>query len=246
MVTAATSERPTRLQACLGVAGRLLDVLAPPSCAACALPGDALCARCRAALVRLAAPLCERCGHPVAIEVAACPACPPALDHARQAVAYEGPAPPLVAALKDRRRRALARLLADLVLEAVGPPGRDVVLVPVPLHPRREAARGFNQSLLLAEALGSAWERPVLHLLERRTDGPSQRGAGAAERARQVAGAFRPRAGGGAPARVWIVDDVHTTGATLAACARVLRRAGAREVGAVCFARAIRGHRSTG
>ena len=238
-------ERPPRLLSCgLGLAGRLLDVLAPPSCAACALPGDALCARCRAGLVRPAAPLCGRCGHPVAIEVTACPECPPALDLARQAVAYEGPAPPLVAALKDRRRRSLARLLADLVLEAVAPPGRDVALVPVPLHPRREAARGFNQSVLLAEALGFAWGRPVLNLLERHRDGPPQRGAGATERARQVVGAFRPRAGAVAPARVWIVDDVHTTGATLAACARALRRAGAREAGAVCFARAIRGRRS--
>lgn len=151
---------------------------------------------------------------------------------------YEGPAPALVGALKDRRRRALALVLAGIIAAQTEAPPAGAVLVPVPLSPRRQAERGFNQSLLIAREVGRLWDARVVDALERVREGPPQRGAGAAERTRQVAAAFRARSGVPVPRTVWLVDDVHTTGATLSACARALRRAGAGEVGAVCFARA--------
>ena len=152
-----------------------------------------------------------------------CPECAGGPRWARQAVAYAGPAPALVAALKDGRRRTLAGVLAGVMTSTLAPPPPDAVLVPVPLSPRRRAERGFNQSALLARALGRAWGHPVADALARVRDGPPQRGAGAGARVRQVRGAFAVRAEIPVPALAVLVDDVHTTGATLAACARTLR-----------------------
>lgn len=175
------------------------------------------------------------------VPVERCPECRGRIAGARQAVAYTGPAPALVAALKDGRRRGLAGVVADVVAAAVPRPPAGAVLVPVPLGPRRARERGFNQSALIAAALGARWDLPVADALARVREGADQRGARAAQRARQVAGAFAARPRVPAPATAWLVDDVRTTGATLAACAAALRRAGAREVGAVCFARVAEG-----
>jgi ComF family protein len=237
MTVAAPPRAPARRL--LALAGHAFDLVLPPACAACALPGDVLCALCRTALEPLREPACARCAHPGGAAVPECARCPPGIAWARQAVAYAGPAPPLVAGLKDRRLRPLAGRLAEVVTERVEPPPPGAVLVPVPLGRRRRAERGFNQSLLLARALGAAWGLPVVDVLARVKDGPPQRGASSTERVRQVAGAFRAIEGVGCPPLAVLVDDVHTTGATLAACARALRRAGCREVGAVAFARAV-------
>jgi len=217
---------------------RLLDLVAPQTCAACGLPGEVACRDCLGELAAPPEPLCARCGHPAPVPLDRCPHCPPGLRHARQAALYTGPAPALVTALKDGRRRPVADLLAGRIAAAVAPPPPGVPLVPVPLGRARLAERGFNQSLLLARALARRWDRPVAELLTREREGPRQRGSRAAARARQAAGAFLARPGAQVPPAVWLVDDVLTTGATLAACARALRYAGAREVGAVCFARA--------
>ncbi len=216
---------------------RLLDLVLPPSCAACGLPGGAACASCLASLAPLPEPWCAGCGAPVPVPVARCAACRGPVAGARQAVAYAGPAPALVAGLKDQRRRGLAAVLAEVVVARVPRPPDGVTLVPVPLGRRRSRERGFNQSALLARELGRRWALPVSEPLVRVREGADQRGARASARARQVAGAFAVRPGATAPRRPWLVDDVHTTGATLAACARALRTAGAPRSGAVAFAR---------
>jgi ComF family protein len=173
----------------------------------------------------------------VPVPVGRCPACLGPLEGARQAVAYVGAAPALVTGLKDRRLRRLASVLAGVVAERVPPPGPGAVLVPVPLGPARMRERGFNQSALIARELGRRWDLPVAEALARVREGTDQRGAPRSARARQAAGAFSARPGAAAPEHAVLVDDVHTTGATLAACARALRRAGAERVGAVCVAR---------
>jgi ComF family protein len=155
---------------------------------------------------------------------------------------FQEPADSLVRGLKDGRRRALAAVLAGVMATRVCPPEPPCPLVPVPVGRRRRAERGFDQAEMIARELGRRWARPVEPLLVRVREGPDQRGASASARVRQVARAFavHPRAGV-MPESAILVDDVHTTGATLAACARALRSAGVRSVGAVCFARALAG-----
>ncbi len=224
----------------------LLDVLLPPACAACGLPGAALCASCLDAVVPLPPPWCGGCGAPVPIAVERCGECRGrVIAGARQALAYAGPVPALVTALKDGRRRGLAPVLADLVAATVDPPPPGTVLVPVPLGARRARERGFNQSLLIARSLADRWGLPVAQPLRRVREGPSQRGAPLRERSRQASGAFAAGGRDAVPERAWLVDDVRTTGATLADCARALRAAGTRDVGAVCVSRAERARGTT-
>jgi ComF family protein len=110
------------------------------------------------------------------------------------------------------------------------------IVVPVPLHPRRLAQRGFNPAAIAARDIARATgARLELRLLRRTRDTPSQTGLDRAGRRRNVRGAFETtRAIQG---RVWLVDDVVTTGATLDSCARALRRAGADEIAALALAR---------
>jgi ComF family protein len=118
------------------------------------------------------------------------------------------------------------------------------VIVPVPLHYARLASRGFNQSAWLAEALSQWTGVPVsIDALKRTRRTPTQGGLSARARRRNVAGAFelRPsRAGHVEGKRVLLIDDVLTTGATLSACTRALKRAGARHVDVLVLARVVR------
>jgi ComF family protein len=224
----------------------LLRGLAAPalcwSCAGLVRRGEPLCARCRASLHRLA-------GEPVlasGVRVWA-------------PVAYSGPARDLVRALKFRGATALADTMAaqivanapaDLLADApaglsalAGGAGR-CALVPVPLHPSRLRSRGYNQAAAIAEAIGRRAHLPVHECLLRSGPSITQVGRNRAERTAGPAGTFALRASAearasGVPARVLLVDDVVTTGATLAACRDVLVTHGVREVAAVCFARTI-------
>ncbi len=218
----------------------LLDLLAPPACAACHLPGSEICAECSGAIAAPGSVGCARCGHPWAVSTARCAECPSAVDHMQFAAAYVDPVPVVITALKDRGRRDLAGQFARLIVTRCAPPGGDVCLVPVPLTRERERERGFNQAGLIAAEIAQSWHRPVVDLLQRVRDDPPQRGSSATDRTVNVRGAFAVRSGLAIPPEAWLVDDVCTTGATLAACARALRRGGVRRVGAVCVARVLR------
>ncbi len=221
---------------------RLLDVLVPRTCAGCGTAGAPCCADCLAALEPVRPPVCDGCGHPHAVPVPRCRECRGRVADARQACLYgDGPAR-LVSALKDDRRRDLGPVLARVIAARCPPPPAGAVLVPVPLSDRRHRRRGFNQSALIAGCLAGMWDLAVDEgLLARVREQPPQRGASRSERVRQVMGAFAvPARAGPVPPVCWLVDDVHTTGATLAACAAALGRGGVRRVGAVAFARALR------
>jgi predicted amidophosphoribosyltransferase len=227
-----------------GVAGRVLEtflaVLAPPTCAACdagVRPGSVLCADCAQRLPWLTGRTCARCAQPA--PCAPCPARRAAFAHAWAPLEHRGPARALVTALKFRGALACAAQMARHIAAAL-PPGLldDAELVPVPRHPARRRAHGFDQAELLARALARETGRPVLACLQRH--GPDRAQLGTGRVVRLAPDRIAVHATAAPPEVPVLVDDVHTTGATLDACARALREAGARSVVALTYTRAIR------
>lgn len=219
---------------------RLLDLLLPERCAICEAPGRALCVTCAASLIRLAPPVCERCGSPGPWPVRRCAECAGrrlAFVSGRSAIVYDAKARTFVRAWKEHGRRRLAREAAAIVVEVVAPLSVDA-LVPVPGDPERAWERGDVPARALAREIASAWRCEVLDVLVRTRPLRRQRGLALDERRRNVRGSVTARAD--VPREVCIVDDVYTSGATVDACARACRSAGARVVQVVTFARAVR------
>jgi ComF family protein len=218
-----------------------LDLLLPARCGACGRLGAWLCEACRDACRRLEEPLCPRCGVELPFVKAGC-GCRArlhALRRLRAATAYEGPVERAIHRLKYEGWRPLGRPLAGLIADRVAVDGlAAAVLVAVPLHPRRERERGFNQAELLAGEL-----RRRLRLsrapgqLVRLRDTPPQVGLDRVRRADNMRGAFLWRGQDLKGAAVALIDDVATTGATLEACASALRVGGAGPVIGLAVAR---------
>ena len=200
----------------------ITGLVAPPRCAACAracAPVEAICPACIARLARAPAGAAAVAG----------------VGRVVWAAPYEGIARELVMALKFRSRLGLAAVLAAALAGALGTPRPEFELVAVPPAPARLRRRGFDPAELIAASLSARLGLPRSRALHR-ADGPRQVG-----RSREARRASPPRvrAAGSPPARVLLVDDVLTTGATLGACARALRRAGTVEIEAAVFARAL-------
>ena len=199
-------------------------MVAPPLCWGCGADASArgpLCGPCRADLRWLAPELVVVEG----VELWA-------------PLAYEGAARALVGALKFRGAGGVAEAMAAQIV-ATAPPGllARAALVPVPLHPARLRRRGFNQAERLADAIAARTALPVVRCLRRVGSPATQVGRDRAERVAALQDAIAVASA--VPARSLLVDDVVTTGATLAACAEALARAGAREVAAVAYARTL-------
>ncbi len=233
----------------------LVDYALPPRCAGCGaiVGGDRqFCFSCWQSLDFLGGPACARCSVPItalvpdpAQQCGACLADPPPFDGAPAALAYGAVARRVALRLKYGRRLGHARLMAELMRRPLaGLRGEaPVLLLPVPLHRWRLWTRGFNQAGLIARHLAVlAGVEQADDLLLRARATPSLRGLGRKARARAVQGAFALAPGARdqlAGRHVIMIDDVHASGATLRACARLLARSGAARVSALTFARVV-------
>jgi ComF family protein len=231
----------------------LVDLVYPPRCPACGeaiAAQDGLCSDCWAELKIPGEPACARCQRPfagaAATAGAVCAPClaePPRHDGIAAATLYNDASRQLVLKFKRGRRIALAPMLARLIAAQLPPLDGEWLVVPVPLHPLRLWQRGFNQSALLAREIARLrGTRLLVDGLVRRKRTPVLGGLGRLARARALSGAIavHPRR---RPlldrARVVLVDDVMTSGATSDACVGALKRAGADKVVVACFARVL-------
>jgi predicted amidophosphoribosyltransferase len=223
------------------VIAELLAFVVPPACVVCraALPRAdlRLCASCTRALPWLPRRTCSRCGLPS--HRRGCPAASAAFTRAWAPLAHEGVARDLVGALKFRGALPLAELMAAHIAANLPADLRaaPAVVVPVPPQPSRARRRGFDPAGALAAALASRLGAALQPCLRRRDHGGRQVGATRSQRRRS--GRLTIELTARPPPRVLLVDDVHTTGATLSACAATLVAGGCREVVAVTYTRTL-------
>jgi ComF family protein len=231
---------------------RLLDTLFPPRCVGCGRRGSVFCPTCIVSVRAPAAQVCAHCGEPLpsdaggAEPVGLCARCqvgpPGPLTGLRVAARYEDRLRRAILALKYHRQRRVAESLGDLLAETGhGLLASVDLVIPVPLHARRQRERGFNQAELLARRCAARLGLPMRSdLLVRVRATPPQVRLAMAARHANVAGAFAATLG--APValgerRVLLVDDVCTSGATLTATAGALRASGAATVWGLAVAR---------
>ncbi|HQN53311.1 MAG TPA: ComF family protein [Novosphingobium sp.] len=229
------------------------DLIYPPRCPLCGAAIAAqtgLCSTCWGDLAIPGDPCCSSCQRPFPEGVAAqslcapCLADPPRHDGVAAGTLYNEASRKLVLAFKHGRRIAMAPMLARLIAARLPDEiGAGWIMVPVPLHRWRLWRRGFNQAALLAGELARLRGADLLvDGLVRRKQTPSLGGLGKAARARALSGAIAVnprRAEGIRGAKLVLVDDVLTSGATSHACVSVLKRAGAKKVVVACFARVL-------
>ena len=253
---------PSAFRRAAGGAGRLaLDLLLPPHCLTCDQPVDApgqFCPSCFGKTHLITAPHCVRCGVPfeaadqggVTGECMECRADPPPWGVARAALRYDEQARRIILPFKYGDRVETARALAPLMARA----GRELLrgadwLVPVPLHRRRLLSRRYNQAALLARALGRlSGTKTLLDALQRVRSTRPLAVMSPTQRAAEVEGAIRVRPARAAAlqdARVLLIDDVLTSGATARSCVRALLASGAARVDVLAAAR-VRGQQYDG
>lgn len=225
-------------------------IATPPSaCLLCQAPATATQPLCDGCLPDLPwnTHACERCALPLPPELLLCGECRPRPPPQQATIAplrYVFPVDGLIAGLKYHQQLAHTPLLSRLLLEAIQAADQPLpqLVIPVPLHPRRLAERGYNQSLELARPIAKALGLPVeARLIQRERHTRAQRTLNAATRQRNLDRAFaideRRLAQLGHPVHVALVDDVLTTGATVGAIANLLQRHGVADIDVWCVAR---------
>lgn len=230
-----------------GVAGHVVQAVYPASCAGCGLPGAWFCVDCERSIQEDSLRGCSRCGGGGRRQFG-CARCselfPNRLFALRAGFLLDGPMRRAIHRFKYRgeyeRGRDLATRLSARLSSLVPESKRVDTVIPVPLHPRRRRERGFNQAEILADALARTLDVPSIPAVRRVRNTPSQTSRDLAARTENIFGAFAPVneyqdfVDG---KRVVIVDDVTTTGATMAAVAASLEEAGAATIRAIALAR---------
>lgn len=201
---------------------------------------SALCEGCHD-LLNKADHGCAICSKPLAVadakQCGECMANPPAFDAVIYASLYQAPMDHWVHQLKFGGQLTAARLMAEALLPELEYLSSDIPIIPVPLHPKRLLTRGYNQALEIAKIIARRQNRPVENdILIRNKATQMQAELGEKQRAANVAGAFQCSQTIGHD-HVLLLDDVMTTGQTLRACAKTLKKAGAQKVTAIVFAR---------
>jgi competence protein ComFC len=227
---------------------KFLELLFPTRCVVCGSRGKLICDECLARFPDLDAEFCIVCGKP-AIGGFTHPACATRYTPERTLSGfwYYGPVPKVIRALKFKGIYPLAALLADLLVETLEERGisfgSETLLIPIPLSFWRKGKRGYNQADLLARGLGNRLHLGVDSAILRKikdVEPLGQKGTRSGERARRVKGVFavpekKKTALKGRD--ILLVDDVLTSGATTREATRVLKKAGARQVWVLSFAR---------
>ena len=219
-----------------------LSFLIPPRCAGCGCepPGarDVLCSKCSDQMPRLTGDLCPFCALPVPCVRCLGPAAP--WESVGAACVHAGPAPGLVVALKGSGSKAIARVMAlEMSRSDSLPAPSGLGVVSVPGHPARFRSTGVDHAQVLGSQLAEVLGRPFLSLLKRDGGRGSGWQAGASRTERMREGRIRVSCLQPAPPECLLVDDVHTTGASLAASAGALLDAGAQRVFCMTFARTL-------
>lgn len=221
-----------------------LEALLPSHCLLCGARGQgalSLCPACEADTPRNVV-RCARCALPLESSARLCGRCvkrEPPWDAAWVPFRYEWPLAQLESRFKFGGDLAAGRTLSLLCMAAPRPEALPQALVPVPLHRSRLRGRGYNQALELAKPLAKHFGVRLLRdALQRSRATKAQTELSAMQRRRNVRGAFAANFNGNPPEHVAVMDDVFTTGATLAECARVLKRAGVQRVDVWALARA--------
>ncbi|MBS3957679.1 MAG: ComF family protein [Clostridiales bacterium] len=224
----------------MGLLEGLLELLCPTRCAGCDMPGQVLCGSCHAALPQIErASACVRCGAPFGHLV--CTECWHRELAFSASVCFGSLEHPLARCMtlyKDAGERRLGRVLGEALAADLSVwSGWPDAVVPVPASPHALRTRGFDHTYMLAERVARELDTVAIRALSVRP-ARDQRRLGRVERAQNVAGAFTVMPGVHVPAKVLLVDDVMTTGATLDTAAGALLAAGADEVRVGAVARA--------
>lgn len=224
--------------------GAALDILFPQFCVGCGKEGSFLCNSCQCSLPLLEPPVCSRCGRPYAGGdlCRSCQDWQADIDGIRSPFRFDGVIRTAVHQLKYRNLRAIVPILAQLLKEYLENNQLNVdIIVPVPLHEKRLRERGYNQSTLLARELAKLIDLPLdeKSLVREKYVLPQARTANVDERRANVANVFSCKGNQLQGKRILLIDDVATSGATMNACAAVLKSAGALTVWGLSLAREI-------
>lgn len=222
----------------------VLDFFFPRRCVGCGQIGSFICPNCWRTLPKLVPPFCPKCGkpQPSGLLCASCWRKPSKIDSIRSTSPFEGVMRQAIHELKYHNLKAISVTLAQLLVSYLETNSLSVeVVVPVPLHPKRLRERGYNQSSLLARELSKQSGLPLVEdCLYRFKNSPPQAETNTAEeRWKNVAGAFECHNDKLRGKRVLLIDDVCTSGATLEACAEVLKDGGVAMVWGLTLAREI-------